>query len=226
MVPQYNYIQNGYSASQSAMLLSRVAYLLSTVLLATAGAAYLGRDLPAGTGIIFGIGALICVFVLGMARKATGLNLILLYALGVLEGLSLGPLLTAYANIAGGEIISQAFALTAATVGGIGAYIWISNKDFGFLGKFLFWALLALLVVGFIGIFLPGMFAVAGSRLLFSVIGAAIFIGYTLYDFSNIKHRYGPDDYIIATVQVYLDFLNLFIFILQILGIMRSSDRD
>jgi len=225
MVPQNSYIGQGYAASQSATLLSRVSYLLSTCLLATAGAAYTARDMNPSGGMIFGIGALVCVFILSLARKATGLNLVLLYVLAILEGLALGPLLSMYTHAYGPQIISQAFTLTAASVAGIGAYIWVSNKDFGFLGKFLFWGLIGLLVVGFVGMFWHGLFAGAQSQMIYCVIGAAIFVGFTLYDFSNIKHRYGPDDYIIATVSVYLDFLNLFLFILQILGMGRSSDR-
>ena len=51
----------------------------------------------------------------------------------------------------------------------------------------------------------------------YAVIGALIFAGFTLYDFSNIKFRYGPNDYVLATVALYLDFINLFWFLVQIL---------
>ncbi len=74
--------------------------------------------------------------------------------------------------------------------------------------------LIALIVVGVVGIFVHFS---AGAHLLYSVVGAALFVGFTLYDFSNIKHRFGPNDYVMATVSLYLDFLNLFLFLLQIL---------
>ena len=219
MNPQYRSTSQWYTATpdQAATLLSKVSYLLCTCLLATAGGAYLSRDFPPGSMMLFWLGALGCVIALNFTKRASGISLFLLYGLSVLEGLALGPLLNAYAHIDGGQVVAQAFILTAGTVGGIGTYIWVTNKDFGFLGKFLMWGLIGLIVVGLISMFFGGPFATGQGNALYSIIGAAIFVGFTLYDFSNIKHRFGPDDYVMATVALYLDFLNLFLFLLQIL---------
>ena len=75
-------------------------------------------------------------------------------------------------------------------------------------------------MVGLIGLF--ARFS-TGFSLIYSLGGAALFVGFTLYDFSNIKRRYGPNDYVIATVQLYLDFLNLFWFLLRILSILSGN---
>jgi len=53
---------------------------------------------------------------------------------------------------------------------------------------------------------------------IYQVCGVLVFTGYILYDTSMIIHRFGPDDYIIASVELYIDLINLFLFILSLLG--------
>lgn len=221
----YSYVPQSYIATpaQAASLMSRVSYLLCTCLLATAGAAYLGRDMV-GLQWPFIIGAFVCVFAINFTRRNQALSLALLYGLSVCEGLFLGPALNAFRVAGGGQIITEAFLLTAGTVAGIGAYIAVTGANFSFLGKFLGWAVLGLVIVGFGSLlFHGGVYATTQGTLIFSVIGAAVFVGFTLYDFSNIKNRYSPDDYVIATVALYLDFLNLFLFLIQILSILQGG---
>jgi len=218
-----NSYQNYYTADQSqgraTALMQRVAYLLCTALLVTAGAAYVGRGLPMQTSWLFGIGTLVCVLVLSFTRAVSGLNLVLLYVLSLLEGLFFGPLLNyiIHGFKFGPQIVGEAFAITAIVMAGIGSYVWITNKDFGYLGRMLFWALLGVIVVGLIALFWHAIFAMPQVYLLYELVIVAIFVGFMLYDFSNIKHRYGPNDYVTATVALYLDFLNMFWAILQIL---------
>lgn len=204
--------------AEAASLLSKVSYLLCTCLIATAGGAYLSRDFAPGTQLFFFLGAIACLFGINFTRRQPSVSLALLYALSVLEGMTLGPLLNAYVHLDGGQLVAQAFILTGGTVAAIGAYISVTNKDYGFLGKFLMWGLIGLIVVAVVSMFFGGPLYTASGNMIYSIIGAAIFVGFTLYDFSNIKHRYGPNDYVIATVQVYLDFLNLFLFLLRILS--------
>jgi FtsH-binding integral membrane protein len=222
---QYNqtYTINSTRASEST-LISRVAYLLSTALLVTALSARYADSIGLGPQwfLPLTIGTLGCVFALSFARTKPMLGLFLLYTLSVLEGLWMGPFLGAIARgyPLGATIIGEASGLSALIVAGCGTYVWISNKDFGGLGRFLFWGLIALIGFGFLRFFVH--FA-AGAGLLYAVVGAALFVGFTLYDFSNIKRRYGPNDYVIATVQLYLDFLNLFLFLVQILMMLSGG---
>lgn len=206
------------SQAGASTLMQRVAYLLSTALVVTAVSAWWANALQLGPQWFFplAIGTLVCVFAMSFARANAMLGLVLLYVLSVLEGLLMGPLLGAIARgyPLGATIIAEAATLSALLVAGLGTYVWISNKDFGGIGRFLFWGLIALILVGLLRFFVAFS---AGGSLLYAVVGAALFVGFTLYDFSNIKRRYGPNDYVIATVQLYLDFLNLFWFLLQIL---------
>ena len=219
---QYNrnsaYAPVAQSEAGANALIQRVSYLLCTALLVTAGAAWWAAASHLSPALFFPlmIGTLVCVVALSFTRTNPALSLGLLYALSVMEGLLMGPLLSVIArNYAyGSAVIGEAALLSAVIVAGLGSYVWISGKDFGGLGKFLIFAVIGLIVVGLVGAFVHFS---PGANLLYAVVGAAIFVGFTLYDFSNIKFRYGQNDYVIATVALYLDFLNLFWFLVQIL---------
>jgi len=218
-----------YSGSvvREATLIQRVCYLLCTSLLVTGVAAWWGGgNLSPALALPLGIGTLVCVFALNFARANQGLSLFLLYLLSVLEGLMMGPVLAMIARnfTMGGTIIAESAVISAVIVAGVGTYAWMSAKDFGYLGRTLFWALIGLLVVGLIGLFVN--LGQAGY-LIYSLAGVAIFTGFVLYDISNIKRRYGPEDAVIATVSLYLDFINIFWYVLQILlSVAGGSRRD
>jgi len=223
---QYNpYYRGGaIDAAAGSTLMQRVSYLLCTALIVTAVAAFIGQGLSPALALPFGIGTIVCVIALSFTRTNPGLSLILLYALSTMEGLMMGPIISALVRgyPLGGTIVGEAAGLSAIIIGGLGTFVWITSKDFGYLGKSLFWVLLGLIVVGFIAMFVP-MFQTAPMQLLYSLAIVAVFVGFTLYDFSNIKLRYGPNDYIVATVALYLDFLNLFWAILRILMILSGG---
>ncbi len=214
----YNPYATGQSVSAANALLQRVSYLLCTALLVTAGAAYWAASAHLSPALFLPLmlGTFGCVIGLSFARNNPSLSLVLLYGLSVMEGLLMGPLLGMIARgyPYGAAVIGEAAVLSAVIVAGLGTYVWVSGKDFGAIGKYLIFALIGLIVVGLIGYFVQFS---PGLSLAYAVVGALIFAGFTLYDFSNIKFRYGPNDYVLATVGLYLDFLNLFWFLVQIL---------
>ncbi|KAL5984557.1 hypothetical protein ACLOJK_018662 [Asimina triloba] len=120
-----------------------------------------------------------------------------------------------------GKIVLEALIITSAVLVSLTGYtFWAAKKgkDFSFLGPVLFAGLLVLLLVGFIQIFFPlGSTSVA----IYSGLGALIFAAYLVYDTDNLIKRFTYDEYIWASVILYLDILNLFLYILQLL---RSSD--
>jgi FtsH-binding integral membrane protein len=65
-----------------------------------------------------------------------------------------------------------------------------------------------------------------GFQMAISLAIVGLFVGFALYDFSNIKLRYGPNDFVIATVALYLDFLNLFMAILRILMMLAGGGNS
>lgn len=120
-----------------------------------------------------------------------------------------------------GKVILEAVILTAVVVVSLTLYtFWAAKRgyDFNFLGPFLFGAIIVLMVFGFIQIFLPlGKI----SEMIYGCLASVIFCGYIVYDTDNLIKRYTYDDYIWASVSLYLDIINLF---LSLLTIFRAVD--
>ncbi|KAL3626194.1 BI1-like protein [Castilleja foliolosa] len=116
-----------------------------------------------------------------------------------------------------GRIVLEALILTSAVVASLTAYtFWAAKKgkDFSYLGPILFTSLFVLVLTGFIQMFFPfGSTSVA----IYSAISAIIFSGYIVYDTDNLIKRFTYDQYIWASVTLYLDVLNLFLTILRML---------
>lgn len=116
-----------------------------------------------------------------------------------------------------GRIVLEALILTSAVVSSLTGYtFWASKKgkDFSYLGPILFSSLIILILTGFIQTFFPlGSTSVA----VYGGFSAIIFSGYIVYDTDNLIKRFTYDDYIWASVALYLDILNLFIAIMEIL---------
>lgn len=162
--------------------------------------------------LIFSMMASICA--LTKNKNKYPLNLFFTAIFCSLMGVNIGVICAVYQETGNGALIVEAVAITAAIFLSLTAYCWISKNNFSFMGGFLFVALFANIFVGF-GAIITGSTLVA---CLYQVFGVLIFVGYVLYDTSNIIHKYGPDDYIIASIELYLDIINLFLYILSLLG--------
>ena len=209
---------------EELLLLQRVCYLLCTSLIVTAITASLSRDFSPGLGLPLFLGMLVCIFALSAAARVPVLNLVLFYTFSVLEGLVAGPALAMIARYVpnGSQMISLAFCLTAATVGGVGTYVWATARDYSHWGRMLSIGLWVAIGVGLLAWFVPGMQS-APIQLLYSVGIVVLFTGFLFYDFSNIRLHYRLDDYVIASIRLYLDFVNLFWAILRILMILSGG---
>uniref|UniRef100_A0A1D1XZA9 BI1-like protein n=1 Tax=Anthurium amnicola TaxID=1678845 RepID=A0A1D1XZA9_9ARAE len=122
-----------------------------------------------------------------------------------------------------GKIVLEALIITSVVVSSLTGYtFWASKKgkDFSFLGPILFTALLVLILTSFIQIFFP---LGSTSSAIFGGIGALIFSGYIIYDTDNLIKRFTYDQYIWASVILYLDVLNLFLSLLRLLRGMESN---
>jgi FtsH-binding integral membrane protein len=212
---------------EESLLLQRVCYLLCTSLVTTAVTAYAARNLFPGLALPFFIAALVCIFALNYAARVPVLNLVLFYAVSVLEGLMAGPILAHVVRYvpSGAHLISLSFGLTAVLVGGIGTYVWCTAKEYGHLGRMLFIGLWVAIGLNVLMWFIPGM-RTAPIQLVYCLGIVALFTGFLFYDFSNIRHEYELDDYVIASIALYLDFINLFWAILRILLILTGNGRS
>jgi uncharacterized protein len=146
-----------------------------------------------------------------------------LFLLGfvTITGVTLAPVLMMYYATAGGATIAAALGLTAAIFVGLSAYVRYSGKDFSYLGGFLWMATLGLIVTGILMMFWPS----ANVSYWRACIGSLIFCGWILFDTSAVSRQYYRDNNVVgAILALYVDILNLFLMLLQILGGGRRDD--
>ena len=135
-------------------------------------------------------------------------------------GLSLAPILIIYERFAGSGTIAAALGLTAAIFVTLSAYVRYTGKDFSYLGGFLWMATIGLMVTGLLLWFWPN----ENIAYWKACIGALIFCGWILFDTSAVTRQYYRDNNVVgAVLNLYLDIINLFIFLLQILGDRRRD---
>ena len=161
----------------------------------------------------------ICMFIpLIMAQRSARVfpkNIILTFLFTFIEGIWLAPfLLMAERNAPG--VVSQAAVLTFAAFGVLSLYAVTSRRDFSAWGSFLTVGVVVLFVALLINMFV----ASAAAGLWLSVSGVLIFSGLLVFDTWRLLRSgaYGQDDYVMTAVAIYLDLLNMFIFILSLLG--------
>jgi len=142
------------SRDQSRTLLGQVMGLVALTLGCLALGAYIGRDLTGWIGILFFVGAFACVFGLNAAssRGNEQVAITLLFVLGLLLGLALGPVINEYAQ-ANPSAIWQAAGATAGFVAILGSYGYATRRDLSSWYRFLFWGLIVLIVFGIVTIF-------------------------------------------------------------------------
>jgi hypothetical protein len=166
---------------------------------------------------------LIMVFAFGAVinRLSVAGAQLFFYAYAAVWGLSLAWIFQALTGVS----IAQTFLITAIAFAGLSLYGYTTKKDLSGFGTFLMMGVIGLVVAMIVNIFL------ASSALMFaiSVIGVLIFAGLTAYDTQNIKNTYlqhaqaGDSEWlgkaaIMGALQLYLDFINLFMFLLQFMG--------
>ena len=166
---------------------------------------------------------LIMVFAFGAALNrlsAAGAQLFF-YVFAAVMGLSLSWIFVAFTGFS----IAQVFLVTSIAFAGLSLFGYVTKKDLSGMGTFLIMGVIGLIVASIINIF------IASSALHFAItiIGVLIFAGLTAYDTQSIKNEYiehahhGDSEWlgksaIMGALRLYLDFINMFMFLLQLLG--------
>ena len=208
------------STTDRLTFIKKVYSLLAMSMGTAAVGAYLGSGplllLVAPNMMLFFILQFALIIFASFASRRPGLNMVALFSFTTVSGLTLGPLLYQV----GPSIAAEAFALTAITFAGLSLYVVYSKKDFSFMSGFLMTGLIVVIVGG-----LLNMFFIQSGMMHFVMSGASVllFSGFILYDTSNILRYYGTDEYVSATLALYLDILNMFIALLSIFGIMSDD---
>ena len=166
-------------------------------------------------GIAFG-------FMWGIERtKNSGMGVVLLLGFTFFMGLMLSRILQVALGFSnGGPLIAMAAGGTGMIFFSLATVATVTKKDFSFLGKFLFIGMIVVLLAIVANIF----FQIPALSLTISAVAVLVFSAYILYDISRIVNG-GEDNYISATLSVYLSIYNVFVSLLNLL-LMLSGERD
>lgn len=152
-------------------------------------------------------------------RKKTefpmNIGLVLLFTFAV--GIFISPMLYIYGQRQPG-VIGQAAVLTLGAFGILTLYAFVSRRDFSAWGSFFMVGLWVLIGTMLLNVFFPSAIAslwIASATVL-------VFSGLLIFDTWRLRNVYGPDDYVGAAVQIYLDLLNMFLAVLRLVGNRRN----
>ena len=175
---------------------------------------------------ILAIASFAMVLILGGALHKMSMTMAsLMFALySVLMGAWIAPVLLVYTA----ESVTQVFLITAGTFAGMAVYGHITSRDLSKMGSILIMALWGVILASLVNMFMHS----SGLSYIISYVAVAIFCGLTMYDVQKFKemiYGYGgeADDNIrkialIGALNLYMDFLNLFLYLLRILGSRRD----
>ncbi|QDL90732.1 Bax inhibitor-1/YccA family protein [Paroceanicella profunda] len=165
--------------------------------------------------VVFAFGAM-------LNRMSTSTATMVFYGFAALMGLSISWIFAVFTGIS----IAQTFFVTAIAFGGLSLYGYTTKRDLSGMGAFLVMGVIGILVASIVNIWL----ASPALHFAVSVIGVLLFAGLTAFDTQNIKNTYlqvrsQPGGEVMAekmaisgALNLYLDFLNMFMFLLQLMG--------
>ncbi|MBR5331699.1 MAG: Bax inhibitor-1/YccA family protein [Muribaculaceae bacterium] len=174
-----------------------------------------------GIWVLMGVEVLLVIAISGAINKlSSAMATALFFLFAIVNGLSLAPIFLIYT----GESIASTFFITAATFGAMSIYGYFTKSDLSKFGSILVMALIGLIICSIVNIFMA-------SETMYWIIsgaGVLIFIGLTAWDTQKIKQMAltmpNATDGRLATIgalSLYLDFINLFIYLLRFLGDRR-----
>jgi len=209
------------SGAERATLVRRTYGLVFLGILATIAGTAFTLAQPALFGAVIAhpfitmIAAFIPLIMVQRSAREYPKNLILTLLFTFVMGVAIAPGMYLAERAVPG-VVTQAGLLTFTAFGALSLYAVFSRRDFSAWGAFFFVGLIVLLVASVLNIF----FQSVAVGLFLSAIGVFVFSGLLVFDTWRIVRSgaYGQDDYVFAAVTIYLDLLNLFMFILSLLG--------
>ena len=164
---------------------------------------------------------LVMVMSFGINRLSPTTALTLFFVYAGLLGLSLSTIFLVYT----GASITRVFFISAATFGALSIWGYTTKRDLSGFGTFLFMGLIGVVIASLVNLFLRS----SGLDWLISIIGVGVFAGLTAYDTRRIKGMYDRGDdaasagrkAVMGALSLYLDFINLFMMMLRLMGNRR-----
>lgn len=174
----------------------------------------LGSGFPLYWFNVVAMFVLVCA--LSAYKRSYPINMILLSAFTLSSSYLVGTVTALYAQAGAGDLVLEALFITAFVFVALTVFTLQSKWDFSFMGAFLGMALLVMILWGFFGI----IFGLQ-TGWVYALLGSLLFSGFIIYDTYMLAERHDPQDYVIAAIELYLDLINLFLYILQLLGSSR-----
>jgi len=169
---------------------------------------------------VFILAPLALVFFIGTRINTLSVSTarLLFFVYAALVGVSLSTLFHIYTSAS----ITRVFFISAATFGALSVFGYTTRRDLSGLGTFLFMGLIGIIIASLVNIFLRS----TGLDWLISIVGVGVFAGLTAYDTQRIKAMYDAGDdetsagrkSVISALSLYLNFINLFMMMLRLLG--------
>ncbi|MES2444875.1 MAG: Bax inhibitor-1/YccA family protein [Pseudomonadota bacterium] len=222
MLSVYNYMASGVLLTGIvALLFAKTEWVQSLYSLNSFGERT-GMS-PLGWAVALGPLAIVLVMSFGQRRLSTGTMQLMFWAFAFLMGLSLSTLFLVYTD----GSIAQCFFATAAGFAGLSLWGYTTKRDLSGFGTFLVMGLVGLIVAMVLNVLI---FHSTQMEMVISAVGVLIFAGLTAYDTQKIKSMY---DYVAGTemqgkavilgaLTLYLDFINMFLFLLRLFGSSRN----
>ena len=223
--------QREWNSSLAFSVLMRKVYVwMSLALVITALAAYGVATNPVMTEILlsnpvlmWGIVGAELLLVIGLGAGVNKMSLTVATTLFIVYSILNGVMLSSIFFVYSFGSITTVFLITAATFGVMSLYGYVTQKDLTSWGRLLMMALIGLIVATIVNVFV----ASPGLTLIASYVGVLVFVGLTAYDTQRIKQMFltAPDAgehmqkyALLGALNLYLDFVNLFLYLLRIFG--------
>jgi FtsH-binding integral membrane protein len=165
----------------------------------------------------------VLVLSFGIQRMSAATAMVLFWIYAAVMGLSLGGIFLVFT----GASIARVFFITAATYAAMSLYGYTTRSDLSGFGSFLLMGLIGIVIASIVNILVGS----SALQLAVSVIGVLVFVGLTAYDTQRIKQMYLESDTaeiadkkaVLGALALYLDFINLFMMLLQLFGQRREN---
>jgi len=211
MLRVYNYMAGGLAITGVVAYLAAVSGLYAQI-----------AATPLIWVVVFAPLALVLLFSFRIQKMSLGAVQATFWGFAALMGLSLSYIFLVYT----GASIAQVFFITAATFLAMSIYGYTTKRDLSRFGSFLMMGLIGIIIASLVNFF----FHSAAIQFAISIIGVIVFTGLTAYDTQNIKEMYWEGDgseiagkkAIMGALRLYLDFINLFILLMQLMGNRRN----
>ena len=201
-------IRNTYMLLAMTLVFSAVTATISVFL-----------KMPPMTYLLSLGGAIVLMWFVLPKTANSGVGIGVVFGITGLLGLGLGPLLSMYLSLPNGpQIVATALGGTGVIFFALSGYALTTRKDFSFMGGFLATGFIVVLAAALVNIFL----GIPAFSLAISATVVMLMSGFLLYETSQMVHG-GQDNYVLATVGLYMTIFNLFVSLLHLLG-FASND--